>query len=79
MRHTKWILIMCLSILVGCTTFKGLKPVYPEVGHPNFPKKVDSLQPTFRWQPSPEPEVIYDMIVYEGIKEEAPGKEQSEQ
>ncbi len=71
MRHTKWILMMCWVILIGCTTFKGLKPVYPAVGNPNYPKTVDSLQPTFRWEPSPEPNVIYDLIVHEGIKEES--------
>ena len=71
MRHTKWILLICWVILIGCTTFKGLNPVYPAVGNPNYPKMVDSLQPTFCWESSPEPGVIYDLIVYEGIKEES--------
>jgi len=36
-----------------------------------MPKAVESLQPTFRWEASPEPGVLYDFIVYEGIKVES--------
>jgi hypothetical protein len=31
------------------------------------PPAVDSLQPILRWQPVEEPEVSYDVIIYEGI------------
>lgn len=61
--------LMIISlILVGCTTFHGIEPIYPKVGNPISPKGVNSLQPTFRWKPSPEPDVTYDIIIYECIK-----------
>lgn len=70
MRRNDWMLaipIMYLLVLTGCTTFHGLKPIYPKVGSPDFPKGVDSLRPTFRWEPSSESDVTYDFIIYEGI------------
>jgi hypothetical protein len=64
------ILIFTLSLfgLNACTTFHGITPIYPKVGHPNSPDIVDSLQPTLRWKPSSEPNVSYDLIIYEGVK-----------
>jgi hypothetical protein len=70
MKQNLWISTIFLIVLVGCTTYKGIKPIYPEVGHPNMPKVVDSLQPTFQWEPLPERGATYDFIVYECIKEE---------
>jgi len=64
-------LIVATLVLTGCTSFHGIKPVYPEVGNPNFPKQADSIQPTFRWEPSTEPDSAYDFIIYEGIKLES--------
>lgn len=60
-----------ILLLAGCTSFHGLKPIYPEVGHPRSPPQVDSLQPTFRWEPAPGHDVSYDFIIYEGIKVES--------
>jgi hypothetical protein len=70
MKRNLWILMLCLVVLAGCATYKGIKPIYPEVGHPNMPKVVDSLQPTFRWEPVPERGATYDFIVYECIKDD---------
>lgn len=70
MKRNIWMLaipIIYLLVVVGCTSFRGLKPIYPEVGNPNSPKTVDSLQPTFQWEPSSEPDITYDFVIYEGI------------
>jgi hypothetical protein len=62
-------LLTCLGLL-GCTTFSGVKPIYPDVGNPNYLSSVDSLQPTFRWEAVPDAE-SYDFIIYESIKTES--------
>jgi hypothetical protein len=68
MKVSIWTVATILLLLIGCTSFKGLKPIYPEVGNPNFPKAVESLRPTFQWEPYKEPNVAYDFVIYEGIK-----------
>jgi hypothetical protein len=70
-----FILIFTLSLLglTACTTFYGVTPIYPKIGNPRSPEVADSIQPTFRWKPSPEPNVSYDLIIYEGGL--IPGKE----
>lgn len=70
MKRYTIITVLSVILFLGCTSFKGIKPIYPAVGNPNMPKAVDSLTPTFRWEPSKEPGVTYDFVVYEGIKEE---------
>ncbi len=56
-------------ILLGCgTVFHEVRPIYPMVyPDPNWHKGVDSLQPTLRWEPLPDLDVTYDLIIYEGI------------
>ncbi len=71
MKRNHLVFIVLSFVLAGCTSFHGVRPVYPEPGNPNMPKAVESLQPTFRWEASPEPGVLYDFIVYEGIKVES--------
>ncbi len=71
MRINFLVVIVVSLILIACTSFHGIKPIYPAVGNPNYPTQVDSLQPTFRWEPSPEPDATYDFIIYEGIKVES--------
>lgn len=63
----RWIgfLAFALSSLTACQTVQGIKPIYPEVGNPNIPAKVDSLQPTFRWDPPSDVNASYDLIIYE--------------
>lgn len=68
MRINFLMLIVVSLILLGCTSFHEIKPIYPGVANPNRPKGVDSLQPTLRWEPSPEPDVTYDLIIYKGVK-----------
>lgn len=55
MRYFKQSLIIFLLVIAGCIpvkNFKSVKPIFPEVGNPNFPKTIDSLQPTFEWETS---------------------------
>ncbi len=71
MRRYSLALVAALAlVLAGCggTAFPLLKPVYPEAGNPVSPNEVDSLQPTFRWEPAKEPDMSYDFILYECIK-----------
>jgi hypothetical protein len=59
----------CLLILSSCsTTFRALNAENPPVGDPRFPKTAESIQPTFKWSPAPEPDVTYDLIVYECVE-----------
>jgi len=57
------LIILVFSILSGCAgvTVVGLHPEYPPVEKKTFAiysdfVEVDSLQPTFQWQPFPRPE-----------------------
>lgn len=75
MTQLLWVVIIggCLG-LTGCmtllapfwpsyTTIHGLTPVHPHVGG-----RVESLRPTFRWEPpAHEPDVAYDLIIYESL------------
>ena len=60
-------LLLPFLALLGCTTYSGVKPIYPDVGNPKWPTLVDGLQPTFQWEARPDAE-SYDFIIYEGIK-----------
>lgn len=66
----KWAAVVAVVIgLAGCaTSFPGVKPLYPPAGNPILPPKVDSLQPTLRWEASKTPDVSYDVVIYEGIE-----------
>jgi hypothetical protein len=69
MRITFLMPILVSLILLGCSTsFHEIKPIYPVVADPYRQKGVDSLQPTFRWEPLPELDVTYDLIIYKGIR-----------
>lgn len=70
MRAKRWLLLVAAAGITGWTSFAGVKPVFPEVGNPNFPTAIDTLRPTFEWQAKPGAG-SYDLIVYEGIKEES--------
>lgn len=71
MRMSRLAIIVSLVVLAGCTSFGNIKPIYPEVGNPNFPKETQSLQPTFRWEAVKSTGATYDLIVYQGIKTES--------
>jgi hypothetical protein len=63
MRRTiRIVLVLQLVLLAGCTSFSGVKPVYPKVGDPDSPQMVESLQPTFQWESHPDAET-YDFII----------------
>ncbi len=57
---TTWHGLICMGVLLvvaGCAKHipvTGLRPEYPNVG-PAY-VKVDSLKPTFRWEPFPRPQ-----------------------
>ena len=70
MKAPRMAVLLALSLLAGCTSFAGVKPLFPEVGNPNFPAAIDTLRPTFEWQAVAGAQ-SYDLIVYEGIKEES--------
>ncbi len=68
MKLWRWVLAGLLALqacgVFGSTTIHGVTPIYPEVSS-STPTKVDSLQPTFRWEAVIEPDVRYDFIIYE--------------
>ena len=67
MKRSMWILMISGLVLISCTRFTGVKPIYPEVtSDNNYPDPIESLQPTFRWEPSPEAET-YDFVIYKAF------------
>ena len=67
MKKNTWIWAVLSLLIVGCATAEGVTPVHPEIGNPNYPTVVESLQPSFEWKPAESAEA-YDLIVYECIK-----------
>jgi hypothetical protein len=64
--------VFFLILITGCTSYHIVKPVSPSVGNPNRdPAEVTSLQPTLTWEASPDTSVTYDLIIYEGRKDES--------
>ena len=57
--------IVSIWAFSGCTTYVGLKPVYPEA-KAFSPVLVDSLQPTFKWE-EPRPGGNVDLIIWESV------------
>ena len=52
---------------IDCTKkFRGVTPIQPVVSGES-PTLVDQLTPIFEWQASSEPEITYDLVVYEGF------------
>lgn len=71
MKKNGLAIILLVLMLSGCTSFHAIKPLSPEVGNPNFPSQVETLQPTFKWEEAQGAGITYDLIVYEGIKVES--------
>ncbi len=71
MKLWRWVLAGLLALQacgwIGSTTIHGVTPIYPEVSS-SYPTKVDSLQPTFRWEAVTKPDVRYDFIIYERLQ-----------
>ncbi len=63
MKPSRWILWGLLAV-VACskTTVHGVTPIAPEAGF--FPV-VESLQPTFRWEPVADSNARYDFVIFE--------------
>ena len=78
MKKRSFYYLLVLALLGGCANFKEVKPIYPKVGHPDYPKIVDSLQPKFQWKPIAGSDVTYDLIIYECSEDTSfiPKKEQ---
>jgi hypothetical protein len=82
MKRSVLLSTICSLALIGCSkSYTNLKPISPELAYRGL-TEVDSLTPTFRWEPSPEPDATYDFIIYEGPEYspwtytlQAPGKE----
>ncbi len=73
-KFYKYFLVIPVLILIfnGCTSFSLIKPIYPSVGNPNKdPDKIESLQPTLQWEASNYADATYDLIIFEGSKEES--------
>lgn len=63
-------LLIILTATSGCTRIKveGLTPTYPPLQPQTKIPTISSLQPTFVWQPSNEPDTTYDLVIYEGLQ-----------
>ncbi len=71
MRSLIFLSVIVLLFLTACTTtFNGVTPIYPKVQvvPVGWFTKVDSIQPTLRWEPSSYPDISYDLVIYEAIK-----------
>lgn len=55
---------MAALLLAACTTIDGITPIYPKA---ELNQTVDSLQPTFRWEPVAGANVRYDFIILEAL------------
>jgi len=65
MMH-RLLFVWCLLVVSGCTTYNGLKPVYPPAGQGSA-TVVESMQPTLRWEADRDPSAMYDLKIVEGI------------
>jgi len=65
-------LLICLAFMSGCFSYHVIKPANPRVGNPNMnPILTTSLQPALSWVALPDTEITYDLIIYEGLKDES--------
>lgn len=52
---------------IKCTkSYQGVTPLTPDLSSSAFPE-IDSLLPTFEWEPSSQDDVSYDLVVYEAV------------
>lgn len=61
-------MLISLMLLSGCIlkVHNGdTKPIYPEVGYFNWPKRVDTLTPTFRWKVDTKAPSTYDLAIWD--------------
>lgn len=58
----RWFVFFFPILLVGCTTYYGLKPIAPRIY-----EETTNPRPLFQWQSSEKLDVRYDFIVYERV------------
>ena len=60
-------LVVCICIASACVSYNGIKPVYPDAGHPAYHiVEVADLQPTLKWASNPDQTATYDLVIFEG-------------
>ena len=47
--------------------YRGVTPMSPEVTSFRGPPRIETLRPKFQWNPSSDPEVTYDLVIYEAV------------
>jgi hypothetical protein len=62
--------IFLLLLLVGCTSFQGVRPDSPASAVGFGIGRVDSLTPNLSWQQAEGQNITYDLVLYEAIREE---------
>lgn len=72
MRHRIFFFVMVL-VLSACSTPQGITPIQPELGHYS-PTVVESLNPNFRWKPVSDPDMLYDLAIFESSELRTTGK-----
>jgi len=72
MKLSRWILAGLLALaacsLPSTATIHGVTPISPELGFSGWTDRrttVETIQPTFRWEPVDERDARYDLIIYE--------------
>lgn len=71
MTPAKLTLLLLITLTTtGClkTNVIGLVPINPPLQPSSRIHTVQSIQPTFSWKPSTEPNTQYDLIIYQVIK-----------
>jgi hypothetical protein len=59
--------MLSLALLPACVSYSGLKPIYPDAGHPVYHiVNVGTLQPTLRWEAASAASAGYDLVIFEG-------------
>mgnify|MGYP003591258574 CR=1 FL=1 len=71
MGLAKWVLLAVLVAGSGCTSIRGVRPVYPAPD-----QTVSDLQPLLKWEAAEDPEATYDLAIsMKGVKEGASKRE----
>lgn len=63
-------ILLAAVAAAACTTFHGVKPTDPSQGNPNWPPRLDSVQPTLRWEPG-GPGVTYDLAIIDAVEKKS--------
>ena len=73
MKRLIFVMFISPMFLAGCSRtsiyYGGVKPIYPDAGHDSSAVMVDSLTPTFRWQPDVNRPCTYDFAIWDHAEE----------